>query len=84
MCIRDSCQNHLQAIRVRGRMADYRESSVTFKLGIPIGGPDALGTGITLTKIANAGQEGIIEIVEQQYQAETDDRRVPPVALFHQ
>ena len=79
-----NCQNHLQAIRVRGRMADYRESSVTFKLGIPIGGPDALGTGITLTKIANAGQEGIIEIVEQQYQAETDDRRVPPVALFHQ
>ena len=65
-------------------MVDYRERSVTSTGGIRSGGPDALGTGITLTKIANAGQEGIIEIVEQQYQAETDDRRVPPVALFHQ
>lgn len=79
-----NCQSYLQAIRIRGRMADNRESSITFKLGIPIRGQKALGTGITLTKIANAGQEGIIEIVEQQYQAETDDRRVPPVALFHQ
>lgn len=79
-----NCQNYLQTIRMRARMADFSESAIPFKLGVAVPGVDAAGVGITLTKIENAGQEGIIELGKADYRAADDAQRVPPVAIFHQ
>jgi|GEM_PF-6019680 len=54
-----SCAQHLNSLRIRVRMADDSESEVPFKLG-----PNLFvqTTGITLSKIEKAGEEGILDI----------------------
>lgn len=54
-----SCAQHLNSLRIRVRMADDNESEVPFKLG-----PNLFvqTTGITLSKIEKAGEEGILDI----------------------
>ena len=53
------CAQHLNSLRIRVRMADDSESEVHFKLG-----PNLFTqtTGITLSKIEKAGEEGILDI----------------------
>lgn len=76
----------LDSIRIRARLADYRESEFAFKLtaGVP-----GLSTGLTLkiASVKKAGQEGVIDVWRQYYPRDVSgDRnlRVPRVALFHQ
>lgn len=78
-----SLTQYLSTIRIRARMADFRESETPFKLGVsePTSGADI---GITLTKIEKAGQEGILELYQENYGSLLEELRVPPVALFHQ
>lgn len=76
-----NCRNYLQTIQLRARMADFQESEIPFKLGVPLSGTDI---GITLTKIQNAGQEGILNLYSKQYQDFEPELGVPPVAIFHQ
>jgi hypothetical protein len=79
-----NCQQYLQTIRIRARTVDYTENTYPFKLGASLPGVDALGLGITLTKIENVGQEGVIELVYRDYMSTSEDLRVPPTALFYQ
>lgn len=79
-----NCQNYLDTLRLRGRMADYQDSSFTFKLGVPIAPVPGLTVGITLANIENAGREGVMESYRVNFRGGDDDERVPPVALFHQ
>lgn len=76
-----NCLNYLQTIQLRARMADFKESEIPFKLGVPLSGTDI---GITLTKIQNAGQEGLLNLYSRQYQEFNPELGVPPVAIFHQ
>lgn len=54
-----NCAEYLDALRIRLRMADDTESEVAFKIGPNIVGPSS---GITLSKIENAGEEGILDL----------------------
>ncbi|KAA3637229.1 MAG: hypothetical protein DWQ02_07045, partial [Bacteroidetes bacterium] len=54
-----NCAPYLNALRIRMRMADDTESSVAFKIGPNVIGPSS---GITLSKIEEAGQEGILDL----------------------
>lgn len=79
-----NCRTYLDTIRLRGRMADYQDSSFTFKLGLPIAAVPGLTAGITLSNIENAGREGVVELFTRHYRLGQDDDFVPPVALFYQ
>lgn len=63
-----ACAQYLDGLRVRVRMADHYESEISFKLG-----PHAVlsgsggSPGITLSKITDAGQEGILDIYHVRF-----------------
>ena len=78
---RSAIRSGRQAIRIRARMADFQDSSISFKLGIPVSLAEA---GITLSRIETAGQEGVLDIHQTYWTHESYDDCVPPVALFYQ
>ncbi|NEO55268.1 MAG: hypothetical protein F6K54_20660 [Okeania sp. SIO3B5] len=88
----------LQAIRARYRIADLKENKKTlFKLGIT---PPFVKLGINLSKVTEAGREGIVDLYtywfgdlssyneDQNEQninyGEAYEEAIPPVILFHQ
>lgn len=76
-----NCQNYLQALRLRTRMADYDESKASFKLGVPV---PITNLNIELSHISSSGNEGIIDLYTWYCKDTNEDGIVPPVALFHQ
>ncbi len=90
--------NYLDAIRLRMREADAKESEIAFKLGLymPTSFGSDLGAGIKLAKIDRAGQHVVSDLYCRYYPIVSADPatgslppvdhslRVPPVALLHQ
>ena len=68
------------ALRIRCRMADHRESAHSFRLE----GKFVAKLGITLSDVREAGTLSVLDLHTQFYNGKDHETAVPPVALFHQ
>lgn len=68
------------ALRLRCRMADHRESTHSFRLE----GKYVATFGITLSEVKEAGTLSVLDLHTQFYNGKDYETAVPPVALFHQ
>lgn len=75
-----SSVDSFDALRIRCRMADHRESTHSFRLE----GKYVAKIGITLSEVKEAGTLSVLDLHTQLYNGKDHETAVPPVALFHQ
>ena len=73
------CDN-FDAIRIRCRMADHRQSQHSFRLQASY----VADFGIVLSGIEEAGSESVLDLHTEFYNGKNHETAVPPVAIFYQ